>query len=267
MRRLAAVSMLLCSACTSTTMVEPMFLVSPYMAVYRMRGDVEVQSGSPPANNPPQDMNQFGQGDHSEDFGIRADIGDGFGGARFDYYRLEKGTSESGTLTSDWGDLQAGDFVTMDIDMEEFRLGYLEPLARIEATWRDHPVTFRVAAGAVLAHRDIKLRARTTDFSRNQNVEIEGDVVCPAARVRIGWREVAFDVDYAISPDLALGGDFEGVQQDLEVRISYTLQYRDVTFFGGYRYSEFPAEGTTGAYRYDSDLRLDGFNVGVTVTF
>jgi hypothetical protein len=271
--RLLAVLVATClpSACTSTVMAEPLIFVSPYLALYQMRGDVGMQSepvpGQPLQDNPPQTMETFGQGHHREDVGVRTDIGDGFGGARIEYFQLDQGTADSGVLTSDWGRLLAGDQVSMEVHMEEVRLGYLEPLAKLETTWRDHPLSLRIAAGGVLAYREIDLRARTLDGVRSQNAEIEGDVFYPAARIRISWRDAALDVDYAISPNLVIDGDYDGVLQDVEARLSYTLAMRDVTFFGSYRYSTFPAEGKANGFAYEADLILDGFQLGVTVTF
>ena len=265
----AFVATLSLTACSSTT-IEPRILVSPYLAMYQVRGDVSMQSEPTPGvlqDNPAQRMEDFGQGHYREDIGVRTDIGDGFGGARIEYYKLDQGTAASGVLTSDWGRLLAGDVVSMDVEMDELRIGYLEPFAKLETNWRDHPLTLRLAAGGVLAYRDIDLRARSVDGLRTQNAEIEGDVFYPAVRVRVSWRDASIDVDYAVSPDLVLDGDFEGVLQDVEARLSYSLPMRDVTFFGGYRYSTLPGEGKANGFAYDADLIVDGFQLGVTVTF
>lgn len=265
----ALVATLSLTACSSTT-IEPRILVSPYLAMYQMRGDISMQSEPTPGvpqDNPAQTLEDFGQAHYREDIGVRTDIGDGFGGARIDYYQLDQGTAASGALTADWGQLLANDVVSMDVHMEELRVGYLEPFAKLETTWREYPLTLRLAAGGVLAYRDIDLRARSVDGLRTQNAEIEGDVFYPAVRVRVSWRDASIDVDYAVSPNLVLDGDFEGVLQDVEARLSYSLPMRDVTFFGGYRYSTFPAEGKANGFAYDADLIVDGFQVGVTVTF
>ena len=149
----ALVATLSLTACSSTT-IEPRILVSPYLAMYQMRGDVSMQSEPTPGvpqDNPAQTMEDFGQAHYREDIGVRTDIGDGFGGARIDYFQLDQGTAASGVLTADWGQLPAGDIVSMDVHMEELRIGYLEPFAKLETTWRDHPLTLRLAGGGVLA--------------------------------------------------------------------------------------------------------------------
>ena len=256
-------------------MNEPQLLVSPYLAVYQLRGDISLQSEPSPGviqDNAPTSMRTFGQDHYREDIGVRIDFGDGFGGLRIDYYQLDQNTTDSGVLTADYGALPAGDVVRMNVDMDEVRIGYLEPLYRLKTMWHDRPFALSCAGGVVFAHREMDLRAASLVSARQQKVEIEGDVVYPAVRVSIGWRDFGFDADYAISPDLSLGGDFAGTLQDLELRATYALPLRnpstcDVKFFGGWRYSTLPAEGTEGNLAFDSDLVLDGFQLGVTVTF
>jgi hypothetical protein len=272
MRALAAVTVAtLLSACSSTTFAEPRILVSPYLALYQLRGDVGVQSepvpNGPLQDNPAQSMRTLGQDHHHEDVGVRADIGDGFAGARIDYYKLDMGTSHSGTLGADWGRLLIGDTVSMRAEMDELRIGWLESLGTIRTTWRDQPLALRFAAGGVFAHRDLDLRARTEGGVRTQNVEIEGDVVYGAARFRAAWHDWAFDAEYAASPGIVLSGDFEHLLQDLELRLSYTMPLHDVTFFGGWRLSTFEAKGRADVFSWDADLTIDGFQLGVSLTF
>ena len=73
----ALASLALCAGCT--TFAEPRLLVSPYIAVYRLRGDSAVQTsqglGQPPQDNGSQDMRAFGQGRYDDDLGVRSDIG------------------------------------------------------------------------------------------------------------------------------------------------------------------------------------------------
>lgn len=257
------------AGCSSTTMAEPRLLVSPYLAVYQLRGDVALQSEPAPGivqDNPSAQLRTFGQDHYREDIGVRVDFGDGFGGLRADYYQLDQNTTDSGVLSSDFGTLLAGDVVRMDVDGDEIRLGYLEPILDLKSTWRDRPLSLQFAIGAMFAHRELDLRASTVDRSRLQNVEIEGDVVGPSIRLRLGiLRDFAVDVDYTISPELGLGGDFDGTLHDVEARASYTLPMRDVTFFAGYRYCTLPAEGHVDRLGFDAEFVLDGFQVGVTV--
>jgi hypothetical protein len=256
-------------ACTSTAFVEPRILVSPYLALHQLRGDVAMQSapGGILQGNAAQPLRTFGQDHHREDVGVRADIGDGFAGARIDYYHLEMNAPRGGVLDADWGNLVAGDTVRMRAEMDELRIGYVESLLTTRTTWREQPLTLRLAVGAVFAHRSLDLRARTEDGARTQNVGIEGDNVYGAVRMRASWRDWSFDAEYAASPELVVRGDFEDLLQDLELRIGYTMPLHDVTFFGGYRMSTLDAEGGASGFEYDADLTLDGFQLGLSVTF
>ena len=55
--------------------------------------------------------------------------------------------------------------------------------------------------------------------------------------------------------------------QDFEARFHYQLPQRDIQVFAGWRYSEFTSTGTADGYQFENDLVLDGFQLGVLVTF
>lgn len=259
----------LLAGCT-TTFAEPRILVSPYLAIYRLRGNVGMQSspapGAPLQDNSRQSLGNFGQNQFSEDLGIRADLGDGFAGLRLDYLRLDQSTTRSGVLDANWGRLQAGDPARISSTMDELRLGWLEPVWSPRMMWRDRPLQFRFAAGGVLTHRDLTMRASTTDGARSQKLDITGDTAAIATRMRASWRDATFDLEYALSPNLAIG-DYGQLQQDLEARLSYTLPLHDVTFFGGYRYSRIHASSRFDGFANDAELVLEGWQFGITVTF
>ncbi|MCC7398899.1 MAG: hypothetical protein IT455_17665 [Planctomycetes bacterium] len=272
MRTPAAVLLLgLTTGCTSMVLAEPKLLVSPYYALYQIRGKVSMQSRatptSAPEDNTPQDLRTFGQDHHKDDVGVRVDLGDGFAGLRLDYLKLDLHTSKRGILDDDWGLLLQDDVVRMDVEADDLRLTWIEPITKFSTSLREQPLTFQVGAGGTLAHRDYALRGKTDDGLRTQDAELRGDLVFAAARARATWRDFAFDVDYAICPQLTLGGDWEDVQQDLELRASYTVPLRDLTFFAGYRYSRMSATGHEHELRYDADLLIDGYQLGVVLTF
>jgi len=247
---------------------EPRVLVSPYLAEYRLRGDIAMQNdpGTGPQDNAPQSLNQFGFGHHEDDIGIRTDVGDGFAGIRFDYYQLSMNTSHTGVLNDDFGHLLAGDVVRMSASMDEWRLGWTQHVFREKYSIQNQPLEVHAGLGGVYAHRDLGMHMRTNDGTRTQDLRHTGDAFYASGRLRAELKNVAFDVDYAISPDLVTG-DFDGVQQDFEARLAYTVPFQDVTLYGGYRYSTWHAEGHEGGLAFDSDLVLDGWQFGVTVSF
>lgn len=262
----------LCSGCTSTVLAEPSILVSPYLAVYQLRGKTSMQSpganpGDPPQDNALQRMQTFGQDRHREDIGVRGDLGDGFAGIRLDYYRLDMGTTRSGVLGADWGLLPAGEAAQIRAQMDELRVGWVEPVLDVRTEWRDRPLRLRLGAGGVYAYRSMDLQGRTPDGMIGQNASIGGDVAYGALRARAEWRDFAIDLEYAVSPGLVLSGDYRDTLQDFEARASYRLPQRDIRFFAGMRYSTLPAKGRQGDFRYEADLVIDGFQFGVTVTF
>ncbi|MGE3175810.1 MAG: hypothetical protein AB7O97_24520 [Planctomycetota bacterium] len=270
MRTLLVLGAAVLGACnTFPVMAEPRIQVSPYFATYQLRGNASLQNdpGTGPQDNAPQSLRTFGSGHHENDVGVRVDIGDGFVGARLDYYRMSMNTSRTGVLPDEFGSLQNGDVVRMSSTMDEWRVSWTESVLSAKTTYRDQPLDLRLGLGGVWAHRDLTLHMRTNqDNLRAQDVGIAGDSFYPTARFRAQLRNVALDVEYAISPHLSTGA-FDGVQQDLEARLSYTVPFQDVTLFGGFRYSTLEADGLEGGLAYDADLRLNGFQFGVLVNF
>lgn len=263
----------LLTGCTS--LAEPSLRVSPYLAVYQLRGKSSMTSFVDPMNtagpvqsNPTQRMATFGQDRFREDVGIRADFGDGFGGIRADYYQLDMDTSRKGELNGDWGNLLEDDRVSMYANMDELRLGYVEPIAEFRTEYRDEEMRFQFGIGGVFTSRQMTMKALDETFTRFQNYELAGDTIAPTLRARVSWMKLALDVDYAAAPEaLVLSGDIEGLSQDIEARLSYQLPQRDISFFVGLRYSEFSGSGVAGNFTYDSDLIIDGMQFGVRVTF
>lgn len=264
-----AAAILLCSACTAT-FEDPKLHVSPYYAVYRLRGDATVQTdpggGAPVQNNPRQSLAAFGVGSHENDVGLRAELGDGFGGIRADYYRMTMNTMRRGLLSADWGQMEQGDFALMASVMDELRLSWVEQVWSTTTQWREEDLNFQFGAGGQATYRDLDLHARTPDNVRQQSVPISGEVLGATARVRAEWQHIAVDCDYAISPHLSIGGDFGGLQQDFELRASYHVPLRDMTFFAAYRWSSFGGDGAIDGLGYNADFTLDGFQLGLTVT-
>lgn len=260
------------SSCTSTVLADPAFYVSPYLALYQLGGTTKMQSegAAPPdiVDNPQQKLRSFGQDRHREDVGLRADIGDGFGGIRAEYYRLDMDSSRQGELEADWGQLLKDDLVSIYAEMDEVRLGYLEPFADIRTEYRNEELRLQFAGGGIFATRSMTLHGQDSTGERAQDLTIAGDVVYLAARARATWKQFAFDLDYAAAPEeFVLSGDVEDFSQDIEARLSYRLPQRDISFFAGLRYSTISASGDANGFRYDNEMTIDGFQLGFTVTF
>ena len=259
------------TGCASTVLTEPIVHASPYLALYQLGGDTKLQSANTPTGTPPgapsTSLETFGQGRSREDVGLRVDIGDGFGGFRADYYKLDMNTGASGELQSDWGALRAADLVSIYAEMDEVRLGYLEPLIDVSTKWRAQDLRVRAGAGGVFAVRDMKLRGRESTGARAQNVDFRGDVAYIALRARAAWRNLALDLDYAFAPEaFVVGGEVKGLSQDFEALLSYQLPQGDMRLFAGYRYSELAASGDVDGLSFENDLVIDGFQLGVVVT-
>ena len=250
-------------------MAEPRVQMSPYFAAYQLRGEIALQNdpGTGPENNAPQSLRNFGFDRYEDDIGVRTDIGDGFAGFRLDYFRMTMNTSRRGFLDDDFGALLAGDFAGMSATMDEWRVSWLQPVVAAHTMFRDQQLDVQFAAGAVYTQRDLSMHMRTDDGLRTQNLHVGGSNVYPAVRFRAGLPHLALDVDYAISPELNLGGEFDGTMQDVEARLAYSVPFQDVTLFAGWRYSTLVASGHEGPLGFDADLILDGFQFGFTVGF
>ncbi|MEC7583476.1 MAG: hypothetical protein VYE77_04100 [Planctomycetota bacterium] len=274
MRLLVALPLLLAACGSFPVPIDPLFKVSPYLANYQLRGKMSMQSPGP-VNNPSQSLRQFGFGSHEDDVGVRASLGDGLTGLNFDYYRLDMDTSRTGVLTDDFGTLGAGDTATMSATMDEWRFGWMHEVYHHSASFRQDPLDMHVGLGAVYAYRNLRMRPRTVisasspapDPLPSQNIDLVGDAIYPSVRMRTVWRSLRFDFNYAISPDLQLTGDYDGILQDFETRFGYELPYQDIEFFAGWRYSTLKGNGSNNGLGYDADLKLDGFQFGMSVHF
>jgi hypothetical protein len=238
-------------------------------ARFRLRGDVAKQtdSGAGAVNNNPQSLRNFDLGDYRSDYGAHAEVGDGFAGAMLDYYQLGMNTSGSGTLDDDFGSLPAGSTARMSATMDERRVGWLQPVWREQAEVRGAPLDLRLALGAFYTYRKLAMHMTSTTTAVREDPTLKGDLIYPALRFRAGWGPARLDVDYAISPDLVLRGDFGGLQHDFEAKIAYVVPFQDVTLFAGWRYSTMEGDDVEAGLRTDADLVLDGFQFGVQVSF
>ncbi|GAB4138344.1 MAG: hypothetical protein Fur0037_04020 [Planctomycetota bacterium] len=256
------------------TLAEPRIQIAPYLSEYKLRGKTAMDTFDPAVpsltRNAQAELTDFGVGDHEDDFGIRGDIGNGFAGLRVDYYRMSASTSRRGTLPDGWGSLEADDLAGMSTTMDEFRVGYAHELVTAEFDAGDlENIGLRLAPGVVLAHRSMSLRAYEETKTRAQALHAaDAGVVYPSLRARLSFRNFALDAEYAISPGgFDFGGDFRGLKQDFETRLSYEFEMHDVEMFVGFRRSEFEINGLEGDQNFSGDFVLDGVQVGIRVGF
>lgn len=248
---------------------DPAIQVSPYYATYKLTGTTALQSvGDTGAieDNQRMKLESFGYDDHEDDVGLRVDVGDGFGGFRIDYLRLDNSSTRKGVLADDWGVLRQGDPVHVAAELDEFRIGYVGEVLAHRFGERDRAVDVRLGVGAVLAHRDLALRVQEDNGLRSQNINhSDRGVIYPALRARATWRDFYLDGEYAWSPNLNLGGDFDGDQHDLELRLGYAVPLQDVAVFAAWRLSQWEIDGRIGVLRHEADLQLTGWQFGVQI--
>ena len=271
MRATLPAVLLLLTACDSMPKAaQPRINVSPYFAAYRLGGKIGMQdrlpSGTP--DNSKQSLRSMGLDRYEDDYGIRTDFGDGTSGVRAEWYRLSMHPTDSGVLSDDFGALPAGSTVQTGATMDEFRVGYLHEVWVGHGGPTNSLFEIRIAAGGVLAHRSLDLDVEETSGGLRQDLSLDDrGVLYPAAHFHASRQSFAIDLDYAISPNLQFGGDYGGIFQDIEARISYTVPFQDISLFAGYRFSTLPLDGGSGGLDVDGNLRLDGVQLGVTVTF
>lgn len=249
---------------------DPELSVSPYVAFYDLHGETSMQSFNPgPVNNGSMDLRAFGFSGTETGLGAKAELGDGFSGLLFDYYRLDEIDRDKGTLEFDWGELDAGDMVTASAVMDEFRLSYIARFLGHEFQLRERPLDVGLGVGATIAHRRFEFDAvQDPDRLRRQKVEATDDgVVYAVGRARISWEGATLGADYGYSDGWEMGGDFEGEMQDLEIYLRYELENPRVILFGGWRRSELPISGVQDGLDYDMDLVLAGFQLGIGFEF
>ena len=260
--------LLLLGGCTAIPgLNKPKVSLVPQYSVLKVSGDTSMQSPAPsgPTNNPEQSLDNFGMGSFDGDIGGMVRLGDGFSGIEFGYLRLDNTDTRSGTLTSNWGNLLAGDTVNSKLEGDEFRLRYLGQVIDYE---NESTFLAGLGFGGMLAHRNFTFRTTAQNVARSQDVTMrDSGVFYIAGRARLGYYGFALTGDYAISPGLNFGGDFDDTLQDAELTLSYTFTDQNVTLAAGYRWEDLPAQGNEGGLDWQMDLRIEGFVLGIEVTF
>lgn len=250
---------------------EPKLQFSPYLSVYEITGKTRMQSFDGSGNvvdNSYVNLREMGGGHHDEDVGGRIDVGDGFSTFRVDYLRLDTNSSRTNAISDDWGSLVQGDVVHMGATMDELRVGYVNEVWSGKFGAKEREWQMQVGVGAVLAWRDMRMDVVENNLVRQQKINASEDgSIAPAVRARATYKNWFLEGEYAISPEgWSVGGDFDGTQQDLEVRLGYQIPLQDVVVFAGWRWSQYDITGYEGALRHDDVFTLSGFQFGVSIT-
>ncbi|MCA8941260.1 MAG: hypothetical protein KDB80_01765 [Planctomycetes bacterium] len=260
----------LCAAgCSSLPGLDfPTLTVRPQYHLMRLRGEIAMQSAPmntlPASDNPAIPVNEFGQTKRDDDYGGVLAYGDGFSGLEFGYLNIDMDTTDRGTLSQDFGELDAGTIVTSKFTLEQFQISYVGQVYEYES---DSDWMLRLGVGAKLTHRDGKISVVEDGTDMNQIATFTDDGVPYAlARARVDHGPFSVTGDYAYTAT-TFGGDFDGSMSDYSVYVGYQLEDQDLRIFGGYRWIEMPVSGIENPWKYDADLKLEGYVLGVEFGF
>ena len=247
----------------------PLFHFTPEFTLYKLTGEAAVQTptGTGHANNPSVRASDLAQDQRDAgDWGGTLSVGDGFSGLEFSYLHVDFGSTERGTLPSNFGFLQAGDTVWSQLTGDEWRAAYYGQV--YEREWQSG-VQLQVGPGLQLAHRELRFKAVELSSARQQGIALH-DAVTPylAARARATYKQFGLNVDYGINPNVHFGGDYDDVMHDLEVGLRWSIaEDQDVTLIVGYRRFDLDTKGHEAGARFTTDWTLDGYFFAVSVAF
>jgi len=265
---ISALSLAGCSAVPG--LEDPTITFVPAVVLLDIEGNSSMQSpgGATPANNGAVNLRDLGVGSRSSELGGHVRVGDGFSGLDVMFLNIDNNSARAGTATDDWGNLRSGDLVNARVEGNEYRLRYIAQTHDYTFETDREEIGVRFGGGGVLAHRDLKFQHRTTNGARTQAATPrDNGVLYLAGRGQVTYGLYGLAADLAVSPYLNLGGDFEGMMWDLEVMATYTLEDQDLTAYLGWRRSDLSASGSDSGFAYDLDLTMDGYFLGLELTF
>lgn len=271
MIRVSVVSLfaLSAAACSSLPGLDfPTLTARPQYHLMKLRGEIAMQSAPmgtlPASDNPAMPVTDLGQTKRDDDYGFVFGYGDGFSGLELGYLNVDIDTTDRGTLTQDFGELDAGTVVTSKFTMEQFELRYVGQLLEYET---EGEWLFRFGLGAKVTHRDGKISVLEDGTDIDQIARFSDDGVPYAlARGRADYGPFSVTGDYAYTAT-TFGGDFDGTMQDYSVHVAYELEDQDLRLFGGYRWIDLPISGMQNPWEFDADLELEGFVLGFEFGF
>ncbi|MGE0143728.1 MAG: hypothetical protein AB7I19_15435 [Planctomycetota bacterium] len=273
MRRIAFVCVLLLPACASIPgLASPRYTLAPKVNLDVHRGFAQMQTITPGGlvDNPPQTVEQLGQGGRDEDWSLVAKAGDGFSGFELEYRHIAVKDSTNGILVGDFGRVPTGTEANADLRVDHWRLAYFgEVLAHEIEVREEQTVQFQLGAGVALAHRDGDFEvAEDGNTGLLQTVHFaDSGVPYFGLRGRVTYDQFSLQIDWLYNPDISFGGDFRGNLQDLEILARYELLDQDIRLLAGYRTMDLNAVGDEDGARFATDFAIEGFVLGVEFDF
>lgn len=228
-------------------------------------------------------LNDLGLDDRGDDIGGLFHLGDGFSGVEFLYQGVDLFDSSPNVLPFAYGVLPAASLINSNLEMNEYRLGYIGEVFDHEFVFGEEDeeeyVNIRLGAGVEVAHRDGDFDVFEVAIPDPDLPEIietgltnslsfsDGGAFYGKVRGRVSWRQFALQADFAFSPDLVLGGPVEGPLNDTEIQARYTFFEQGLTLFLGYRRSQFELQDNVQGTAFNADFVIDGFLAGAEFEF
>jgi hypothetical protein len=203
-------------------------------------GDASMQSvGAGGAqNNDPVDLDHgLALGDRDFAVGGALTFGDGFMGPELWYTHYQTYDTQPGSMTADFGALQAGDSVSSKLQLEQLRLQWLAQLFETTPFETQAPVTFRFGAGLGLHHHVADFESTTLGVtpSRRQDLDIK-DTGVPMLLGRFETERLPFKLRLDAGWMEGDFGDLDGRFLDLSVTAHYRIQKGIWGWIGYWRY-------------------------------
>jgi len=237
---------------------DPQFAAHPYYTLFEVEGRTGMTS-------PLIDLNDLGLGDHESDFGGGVTYGDGFSGLKFDALVMDQKPKKTETLPANYGTLTGGDSVRSEFKMQSYRLSYTALVYEYENEEDEWWV--KVGIGPMISYQEIKFRIDSTTTTNSERLKLKGGIPFLAPTIAAGRGPLSVTATYGYNHDVALGSDFEGTFQDIEVRANYYFEDQDITFFAGWRRLDLPGSTTEDGLRTHADFKISGVFLGLELTF
>jgi hypothetical protein len=245
--------------------------IEPYAAMLKPSGSASMQSvvGPGPVDQPSVDL---GDGlnlvDRQFSYGALFNYGDNFAGLElgFSYWEHTNVTTD-GSLDYDFGELDQGDDVQTYARWQRYHIGWLFPLLEQDIKLaRRSKLELRLAGGAELHHNELRLRSEAQNAARQQSITAKDDLAIPLISARFEAEYEPFKLRLDLAGITGEFGDFDGRVLDSSITLHYQVQ-RDVSIYGGLWRYDLPARGDEDGLRYDVDMRLSGYMVGLRWEF